>query len=101
MEETQKEHTLQQEPQKKKLNRPQYYFFCCIWFTRDFLKGYPRIRILLNTIQCAKQSQHRRQYLKKGFKSSRTLNTRPIETPTPKRKNGITKSASVTPNHGE
>jgi hypothetical protein len=29
------------------------------------------------------------------------LNTRPIETPTPKRKNGITKSASVTPNHGE
>lgn len=30
-----------------------------------------------------------------------TLNTRLTEVPTTKRKNGITKSASVTPNHGE
>lgn len=29
-----------------------------------------------------------------------TLNTRATETPTPKRKNGMTKSASVTPVHG-
>jgi len=36
-----------------------------------------------------------------GLKRSCTLKTKPMETPTTKRKKGITKSASVTPNHGE